>query len=346
MSEDTGVHELPERNERTRVAALPYPLSRPLDAHDAFIAAYDRLNGLAKIARRPAVLVAAVAAHARVVEAVVLEAGQSLIIGRHTQCHLRLEQDTLALRHLAAHAVAGSSTEAPTLRLWDLNTGHPFLTEDKQPNAAVIANGTLYAAVGQYALLFVPTRGPSDAPWPARAEEAWKALPPREFLDRRTPQPTLIPSSQPLRPDGREYETDIHQVRQQSERTSISRVSPLWMLGDQESEGAWGELLVEGAEVKTHRIALEHLDQGVLLGRYDRCGIPLQEFKGLSRVHLLLIRSGDEVLAIDTASTNGTFRGTTPIHTSTLRNPDALMLGSDVRIHWRRLLSRNLPPES
>jgi hypothetical protein len=347
MSEHTGLHQVHGQNEGTRVTAVHLPKPRLLGAHDAFIVAYDRLSGLASIARNPAVLVAAVDSRARVVEAVILEAGESLIIGRHTQCDLRLEQDTIALRHLAAHAAAGSPSEAPTLRLWDLNTGQPFLTEDGQPNAAVITQGTLYAAVGEYALLFVPTPGSAGAPWPARAEEAWKALPPREFIDRRTPQATLMPSSQLLRSDGREYETDISRVRRESERTSISRVGPLWMLGDEGAPGTWGELLlVQGAQVKTHGISLEHLEQGVLLGRYERCGISLEGLGGLSRVHLLLVRSGDEVLAIDTASTNGTWRGKTEIRTSALQNPDALMLGSDVRIHWRRLPTRTMGPES
>ncbi len=341
MSEYTGVHELPGENEGTRVALFPLEESRqrPLDAHAAFIAAYDRLSGLAGIAPRPSVLVAAVNARARVVEAVVVEAGHSLIIGRHTECGLQLRDKLLSLRHLALHAWAETPGAAPLIRLWDLNTGQPFLTEDGQPNAAVIAEGALYASVGEFALLFVPTLGPTGTPWPARAEEAWRALPPREFIDRRRADPTRLSRSLRVRPDGREYITDIFRVRQEHDTSSISRVGPLLMLGeDVPLEEAWGVLVLEqGSRVTKYYLSLEHLDQGVLLGRYDRCGLHLSNADGISRVHLLLVRSGDDVLVIDTASTNGTWRGKTQLYTEALRDPDSLRLSNDIRIQWRRV---------
>jgi len=340
MSEDTGLHQLPGSNDGTRVVVNPFARLRPLDAHAAFIAAYDRLSGLAGIARRPAVLVAAVDAHARVGEAVVVEAGHSLIIGRHTKCGLQLKDGTLALRQLVVHAGAETPDAAPVIRLWDLNTGQPFLTEDGQPNAAVIAEGPLYAAVGEYALLLIPTRGPTGPRWPSNAEEAWRALPPREFLDRRSPDAARQRRRpQNKRTDGRDYATNIFKVREEYDRSSISRVGPLLMLGDDVApEDAWGELRVEwGRTVSKHLLSLDYLDQGVLLGRYDRCGIHLAGVEGISRVHLLLVRSGEDVLAIDTASTNGTWRGGTRIQTEALRDPDALQLADTIRIHWRRM---------
>ncbi len=257
MSENTGIHALPVQNEGTRIQSVRYlePAPRLLNAHEAFIVAYDRLNGLSRIARAPAVLVAAVDARAHVVAAVIVEAGQSLVIGRHTHCDIRLEKDTIALRHLVAHASAGAPEAAPATRLWELNTGQPFLTEDGKPNAAVLAQGPLYAAVDQYALLFVPTQGPSGPPWPTSAEEAWKALPPREFIDRRTPrQPPHAPGFPVRRPDGQAYETNISSVRQLHDRTSISRVSRLWLLGDEDPGDAFGELVLQhDREVAKHR---------------------------------------------------------------------------------------------
>jgi hypothetical protein len=204
---------------------------------------------------------------------------------------------------------------------------------------AVIAEGALYACVGEYALLFSPTLGPTATPWPARAEEAWKALPPREFIDRRLPDAARLQRSRRVRPDGRDYVTDIFRVREEHDTSSISRVGPLLMLGeDVPLKDAWGVLLLEqGAKATKLHLSLEHLDQGVLLGRYDRCGIHLAGAGGISRVHLLLVRSGDDVLAIDTASTNGTWRGKTKIHTEALRDPDSLRLSNDVCLHWRRV---------
>jgi hypothetical protein len=303
---------------------------------EAFSAAYSRLSALAHGARRPAVLVAAVDDHARVVDAARVESGHSLIIGRHTGCGLRLPCDTLSLRHLVAHVRSEPPDTAPALWLWDLNTGQGFMTEDGQSNEAVMAQGPLYAAVGPYALLFIPIRGRDEAPWPARAEEAWRALPPRQFMDRRHPDAARLQRPRRLRPDGRTYQTDI------------SRVGPLLSLTGREEHGpAWGELrLVRDGEVQRQLISRQRLEQGVLLGRYDRCAILLSELDCISRVHLLLVRLGEDVLAIDTASTNGTWRGRKAVGTTPLRNPDALGLGKRLQLHWRRLASGNTDRES
>jgi hypothetical protein len=210
------------------------------------------------------------------------------------------------------------------------------MTEDGHPNEAVMAQGPLYAAVGQYALLFIPTRGRFGGTWLARAEEAWRALPPRQFIDRHHPNAARLQRSMRLRLDGRQYQTDI------------SRMGPLLSLSEYEGgEPSWGELrLVRDREVERHSISRERLAQGVLLGRYDRCGIRLSGLGSISRVHLLLVRLGEDVLAIDTASTNGTWRGRKEIETTTLGDPDSLELGSFLRLHWRRLPFSNTGNQS
>ncbi|WP_158502038.1 FHA domain-containing protein [Vitiosangium sp. GDMCC 1.1324] len=323
---------MPRENLRTSFDGMGSLLSLrpPLDMREAFIAAYECLSGLVRAARRPAVLVAAVDDRARVVGAVSIGSGHSLVIGRHTGCGLRLPCDNLSLRHLVAHARSEPPDTEPVLWLWDLHTGQPFMTEDGEFNAAVMAQGPLYAAVGPYALLFIPIRGRSGAPWPARAEEAWRGLPPRRFFDRCYPEADRFQHSMRLRPDGRRLQTDI------------SRVGPLLTLSEpEERETAWGELQLErDRRVERHVISRERLEQGVLLGRYERCGIHLSEGLGsISRVHLLLVRLGEDVLAIDTASTNGTWRGRTEIRTTPLGDADSLVLGSVLRLHWRRLRS-------
>jgi hypothetical protein len=233
------------------------------------------------------------------------------------------------LRQLVAHARCAAPGAAPAIQLWDLNTLQPFITEDGQPNVAVLAEGMLYASVGPYALLFVPTQGPSEPPWPARAEEAWKALPPREFLERHTPNATRLQRPQRVRADGRDNYTPVH------------RVGPLLLLGQDEGpQDAWGELVLRAGGMREyHRISLRRLEQGVLLGRYDRCGIALAAVVPLSRVHLILVRMGEDVLAIDTGSTNGTWRGREKIETTTLGDPDSLTLATDLQLHWHRLSS-------
>ncbi|OJH33846.1 hypothetical protein BON30_46370 [Cystobacter ferrugineus] len=322
-------------NEGTRVRA-PWARRRrpgPLDAREAFRAAYGRLKSLADVTRGPAVLGVAVDGRGRVVDAVSVEPGHSLIIGRHTGCGLRLPSDTIALRQLVLYAQSGAPGAAPDVRLWDLNTEQLFHTEDGEPNAAVIAQGLLYAAVEEYSLLFLPTRGGGSArSWPEWAEEAWEALPPRHFIDQRAPSADRRRHSRHLRLDGQEY------------HTNVTRLGPLMLLsGHERPEAAWGSLRLVGAErEEEHHISLARLEQGVLLGRYERCGIVLAaEGLGLSRVHLLLVRTGGEVLAIDTASTNGTWRGPVEVQTTVLEDSDSLELGESLVLHWRRLPRRS-----
>ncbi|HEX5751832.1 MAG TPA: FHA domain-containing protein [Archangium sp.] len=321
---------MPHENHKTHLGGTDLPpfLYSPLEMREAFIAAHEWLSMLARQARRPMVLVAAVDVHARVVDAVGLGSGHSLVIGRHTGCGLRLGCDSLSLRHLVAHAGPAAPGTPPLLWLWELHTGRPFMTEDGRFNAAVRTQGPLYAAVGPYALLFLPLQGHGEAPWPARAEEAWRALPARRFLDQRSAGAAAPPRTGRRRLDGRPYQTEI------------SPLGALLTLSEPgEPESPWAELRLEWeGRVERHFLSREHLGQGVLLGRYERCGIRLSQGLGaLSRVHLLLVRLGEEVLAIDTASTNGTWRGPTRIETTRLHEQDSLVLGRTLRLDWRRL---------
>jgi hypothetical protein len=331
MAYNTGAYKIQGGDDGTRVRLVPglVPSALPLQAREAFAVAYHRLRELARTARDPVVLVAAVDAQARLVKAVILQPGHSLTIGRHSHCGLRLPDDTVSLRQLVAYVPCPAPDAAPAIQLWDLNTTQPFITEDGQPNAAVLAEGMLYASVGPYAFLFVPTRGSSEPSWPESAAEAWKALPPREFRERRTPTAARLQHARRMRKARHEDYTPIH------------RVGPLLLLGQEEGpQDAWGELVLQSRGTKQyHRISLSRLEQGVLLGRYERCGIPLADIVPLSRVHLILVRMGEDVLAIDTGSTNGTWRGRTRLETTTLEDSDSLVLAMDLHLRWRRLSS-------
>jgi hypothetical protein len=326
----TGSRGDSHENQRTSLPSMTDREGRlgALGAREAFITAYPRLCRLAAATRRPAVLVAVVSAYGREVRTALIEPGHSLILGRHTRCGLLLPTETLSLRHLAAHARLEAAGADPVLHLWDLNTDQPFLTEDGQPSEAVISRGMLYAAVGEYALVFMPTRGRSEPPWPARAEDAWWELPPRQFIDRSTPLPEqLLP-----------YSVRIEEQRRTSD---ITREKPLQMLYTSERSGpAWGALTLElGKFTAEFRLSLESLERGVLLGRYARCAIPLSPLTSLSRVHLMLVRVGQDILAVDTASTCGTRRGWRKIETIALRDSDTLLLPRHLKVHWRRLPS-------
>jgi hypothetical protein len=341
MPDTTARRHTPDDNPQTRVASAEERASiePPLSPREAFLIGYEQLALLGSAARGPAMIVVAVSGQGSLIDARILQDRRSLVIGRHTQCALQLPDTTVSLRHIAA--LLRAEEGKPVLRLWDLYTGLRFTTEDGQENAAVIASGPVYVSIGSNALWFVPASGIGSAGFPARAEDAWKALPPRVFIDRRSAATERssgrksVPdrSSDPFPPpheDGPGSEED---------RTVITCVAPPLLLGDDdEPEVAWGELRLErGAQRQLRGVSAERLEQGVLVGRYDRCGILMSsDNSGISRVHLLLVRIGTEVWAIHTASTNGLFRGETPIEAEVLRDTDALILDVDVTLRWKR----------
>jgi pSer/pThr/pTyr-binding forkhead associated (FHA) protein len=338
MSQDhTGVFGRPDENERTHVVfaedhARLAPSDQPLGPRAAFLVAYERLSLLAGVAGGPAVVVAAVDPDARVIASLQVRDRRALIIGRHTRCGLRLPAGVVSLRHVAA--LVRFEGARPVIHLRDLATGHPFLTEDGQPNAGVIADGPLYASIGGYALWFVPCQGPGAPPWGRRAEEAWSTLAPRSFLDRRPPGEGLpgapMPAPRPARP-----RAAIH-----DEITSVTHLGPPLLLDDgDDPEIAWGTLrLSDGTRREKRAISAERLERGVLLGRYGRCSILLATPENtVSRVHALLVRLGAEVWIIDTASTNGTKRGEDDVSAEVLRDADTLSLGREITLSWQRI---------
>ncbi len=326
QDESTGTARLLNANECTRVVGARGQedprREAPLGPREAFLVAHDRLVLLAKIASGPAFLVVAVAADARVTAALVVHDRRALILGRHTECGLHIDDITVALRQVAA--LVRTSGTRPVLHVRDLGTALPFVTEDGSSNAGVIADGPLYIAVGSVAVWFLPCPGST---FPDRAEDAWSALAPRTFLDRRAPEHGMRPAQLPA-------------PRVNDEITLVTRVAAPLLLGEgDDPEIAWGTLkLTSGARRVKRAISAERLEQGILLGRYGRCGLLVEKPENtISRVHALLLRLGVEVWIIDTASTNGLKRGDDEVRAEVLRDEDRLTLGKDVTLEWARI---------
>lgn len=307
----------------------------PLSPRDAFLVAYDRIASLAAVADGPAVIVAAVSPERRVLEAVIIEDGRALILGRHSRCGLQLHASPVALRHVAV--LVRAEGEAVVSRLWDLNTGAPFLTEGGQPTAALIADGPLYIAVHGYALWLIPAA--TARAWPDRAGAAWSALPRPAFIDQRPPAapaargkpraPTVAPL--PVAPPAPR--------RPRDEISRITLLGPALVLGEPDDvEVGWGALrLQQGARRMRHHVSAERLDRGILIGRYDRCGLEIDDPDNhVSRVHALLVKIGGDVWAIDTASTNGLWRAGACIEAEILADIDTLGLGTAATLGWQR----------
>jgi FHA domain len=305
--------------------------AQALGPREAFLVAFDRISSLAGISAVPAVIVAVVTPRARVLEAVLVEDGRTLILGRHSRCGLRVGKPAMALRQLAllVRAEEGKAVS----RIWDLSTGAPFFTEDGQANEAVIADGPLYVALHGHAVWVVPSSLVSR--WSSRASEAWASLPRRDFIDRRpaagaavtAPRRTAPPTIFPRAP------------QPDSARTRVTAVgAPLLLGGPEEIEVGWGDVRLEcGGDRLRHRVSAERLERGVLVGRYDRCGLEIHDpERRISRVHVLLVKIGGDVWAIDAASTNGVFRGDVHVDAAILGDTDTLSLGHAATLRWTR----------
>jgi hypothetical protein len=323
--DETGVGDpssASEANCNTQILDLDaFETRRPPGPHEAFLGVHERLRALAA-APGHAVAVVAVDGRGRVVADTGLEDGRALVIGRHSQCLFRLPAADVSLRQLAAHVRVEDG--APVTRLWDLRSGHPFLTEDGVAASAVVAEGPLFVTVGEYALLFVPAARFGGGPWPKAAEAAWKALPERQFIERRG-----VTSIGPR----------LHLVKLEKGVSRITRMDAPSILGVDKPVGpAWAEVIVrDPGGVVRHEVSTEQISRGVLLGRSTRCQIGHDVDGLISRVHVLLVRIGPEVWAIDTASTNGTRRTGVGIEAAVLRDEDALELPGKTTVYFKRL---------
>lgn len=317
MSEDTWTGRA-HLNPPTVFYREPKPPA-VLPPRDAFLVAHGRLALLCRSAPAPGFVVVAVDRHTQIVGAHALSAGDALVIGRHDHAGLVLPAPAISLRHLAA--LVRSAAGVTELRLWDLRTGVSFLTEDGQPAGGVLADGPLYISLDQYALWFLPAGFPlHDDP-----EAAWQSLPAREFLERAPVRP--VPSARPH-----------PRVLAESAPASVTRFTAPLLLGEgREPEVGWGELRIAGRGRKERRVvSAERLEQGLLLGRYERCGLVIETSHRISRVHLALIRIGMDVWAVDMASTNGVTRDGAPFSAGPLKDEDTLNLAGEVSVEWRR----------
>jgi hypothetical protein len=217
------------------------------------------------------------------------------IVGRHDVCDLFLNANTdLALRHLAVIVDPVSSYRGGAsigYRILDLRSAQGFLDEDGRALRGLRAEGPAVVRCAGYSLFALPLGDPTD--WPADADDAWAMLPERVYFDELACSP----------------EGSMPPLRASAGRSLVMRTSGVWdAAAELAPNGAAGVLEVDGP-TRGGEIAIGDgaLRDGVLLGRYARCdGAILLDDPSLSRVHVLVIHIEGAVLAIDTASRNGT----------------------------------------
>jgi hypothetical protein len=248
-------------------------------------------------------------------------------LGRHTACDLTLECDeAVSLRHLVVGIRPFRS--GVRLRLCDLATGVGMRTEDGLACEALASEGAAFVSVGDYQLLLLPTGRLAPLPWASPAVSAWAAIPERIYFDRRT-------SSRAAR-----YPQPVRLVPPANRRSITTQIldPPTRLRHRRPPPGTRGPrvgtvLLTCSGLSERYDVFAADLEQGLLIGRYDRCAFGAEDDR-LSRVHLLLLRDGDQIWAIDTASSNGTSAASAPIRQIRLGPRTELDLAGAVTFRW------------
>jgi hypothetical protein len=251
------------------------------------------------------------------------------VVGRHDLCDLSLAHDpTVSLRHalIGARASGGELR----VRLLDLQSGSGFVTEDGRRAAALTADGAIFARMGGYHLFLLPTGALAALPWGRTAEETWATIPERVYRDCRVPArpPALVREPVPQLSGGRRH-TIITQIVEPPGMLRPFRPAP----GARGAAVARIELGTKGG-FERFVVHEAELDRGLLVGRYDRCQIGSRDH-ALSRVHLLVIRDGDDFWTVDTASSNGTTWNGETVRRAPLRDGSVLVLARGIALRWR-----------
>jgi hypothetical protein len=256
-----------------------------------------------------------------------LDKTRAAIIGRHSMCSLAMPQDyqEISLRHLAV-LIRAIDHEQVRIRVFDLNTSTGFRDEDNRVLQAVVSEGPTFLRLGRTLLMVLVTDEAS--PIPDDAEAAYSMIPPRVFVEERRGT-AGVKDRRPSTP-GR-IAPGATLIR--------SKPGPLVAAGDlvQSDEMALGSLLVRtGGSAVRRPVGASSLDRGILIGRYARCdvGATFDEDSRLSRVHFLITREGNDVIGIDTASTNGSFKDKKSILLERLSEGEIFDLAGEIDIAW------------
>jgi len=239
---------------------------------------------------------------------------------------MRLAQDeAVALRHVLAYVTASDGSGHPRLRLFDLNTGLGMGVAGHGACTAVVTDGDAMVTVGSYQIVFLAV--PKDAPALADdAARAWAERPHAATGDYRS-RPigaALRALDQPASND-----TSVTLIAGPS---VIAQARALRLLADCRSAAT----LAIGQSDTGFGLALDDLDRGILMGRYERCAVNDFSAQSVSRVHLLLVRESGHVLAIDTASTYGTMIDGIGRAVAELKSRSVIRLGLEAVVTWEK----------
>jgi hypothetical protein len=317
ISNDDPHQRALQNGSRTCVAADDLPPPPPF--HEAFFRHYDRIRKACESTSEPGIVcVAANAAGLVRVQRLPAQpdAVHCAILGRHKEADIWMGEDPrISLRHLALIVFPHEEGYDPRFRLLDLRTATAMTDELGRRLESLEAEGAVFVHCGSCAILLFPTS--ERIPWPDGAEQGWACIPERVYFAesaaepdrwvRRPRRPTHIPPARRLSStkskDGSQGAATMVQT---TRAPKLARQQKLL----EKNESPVGMLMLQAGEASdVIEVGGSALADGVLLGRYDRCDnhrLDTLANRHISRVHLLLVEIDNKVLAIDTASTNGT----------------------------------------
>lgn len=308
---------------------------QPPQADVVFANAYPVLLQLIAKVPEGGVLVAACGPGASAISHGILDADDLsrapsyVIVGRHEMCQVQVKSDpSVALRHLfvRTHIADG----IPLVDIRDLRTGQGFGVPGVGHFGGLRSNGHVIVQLGE-ATVFILPKSTWSGRWPLSAEEAWQALPPMllsEAISASKETPTLRRAPRPTWDPGVTFISALPDIQNlEPVRATIPE------------DQCFGVVTIEARGVSmVAPVTHEEMKAGLLIGRYERCqlGATLPELASWSRVHVLLLADGEDVLAFDTASTPGTVIDAMHINCARLRSHSVLALGRDVHVTWER----------
>jgi hypothetical protein len=341
-----------EHAENTRTGVMVVDQMPKASFHNLFKLCYADIRKVCESFALPGVAVVAVdISRKRMAGSLCIAAkpahANSAIIGRHGMADLFLDGDpALSLRHMAVLVYPLRGWDNPgggdvRYRVLDLRTRTAFEDEGGRRLEAVAAEGPIFVRCGSYALMFFVTG--DLAGWPDDAEAAWKAVPERVYLHEHVAEPdrwarnrraqAAAQSSRHVTGGGAASRITLVQASRGPSRARVDLLAP--------EEQALGRLqLKNGNDTQALVIGRHAADEGILLGRYDRCdtgGASVFDHQSLSRVHCLVIDMDGVIYAVDTASTNGTYLGgrEEEVRIVSLAADRELVLGDDLlRMQW------------
>lgn len=225
------------------------------------------------------------------------------VVGRHTQCGIVLPEDPfVALRHVLVRSIA-LPAGGVALRVFDLHTGLGFVLPDGTRHSSIFAEGPIAIALGEYALVALPTETKGDE-LPGEMPAPVVTTPPavRDQLH------ALAAAMSPYRVNARPMNR-MSRITLMPSPVMVGEPMPP-SLGRLATGGQYALTLSRAGRTATVTLSDQDLARGVVIGRSEKCHAEMLRRitdENTSRVHILVLREAEIVTAYDLASTQGTY---------------------------------------